>query len=50
MEHQLPQLPYAMNGLAPHISEETLQYHYGKHHATYVVNLNNLIKGTEFER
>ena len=49
MEHALPALPYARNALAPHISEETLDYHYGKHHQTYVTNLNNLIKGTEFE-
>jgi superoxide dismutase len=49
MEHILPPLPYAMDALAPHISKETLEYHYGKHHATYVTNLNNLIKGTEFE-
>ena len=49
MEHQLPQLPYALDALAPHISKETLEYHYGKHHQTYVTNLNNLIKGTEFE-
>ncbi|HVC50187.1 MAG TPA: Fe-Mn family superoxide dismutase [Burkholderiales bacterium] len=49
MEHKLPELPYAMDALAPHISKETLEYHYGKHHNTYVVNLNNLIKGTEFE-
>jgi superoxide dismutase, Fe-Mn family len=49
MEHTLPALPYAKNALAPHISEETLEYHYGKHHQTYVTNLNNLIKGTEFE-
>jgi len=49
MEHTLPQLPYAQNALAPHISQETIEYHYGKHHNTYVVNLNNLIKGTEFE-
>ncbi len=49
MEHQLPALPYAKNALAPHISEETMEYHYGKHHQTYVTNLNNLIKGTEFE-
>ncbi|MDR2636951.1 MAG: superoxide dismutase [Fe] [Zoogloeaceae bacterium] len=49
MEHQLPPLPYAQNALAPHISQETIEYHYGKHHNTYVVNLNNLIKGTEFE-
>jgi superoxide dismutase, Fe-Mn family len=49
MEHTLPALPYARNALAPHISEETLDFHYGKHHQTYVTNLNNLIKGTEFE-
>jgi Fe-Mn family superoxide dismutase len=49
MEHTLPQLPYALDALAPHISKETLEYHYGKHHQTYVTNLNNLIKGTEFE-
>lgn len=50
MEHQLPALPYAKNALAPHISEETIEFHYGKHHQTYVTNLNNLIKGTEFEK
>lgn len=49
MEHTLPALPYAKNALTPHISEETMEYHYGKHHQTYVTNLNNLIKGTEFE-
>ena len=49
MEHTLPALPYAKTALAPHISEETLEFHYGKHHQTYVTNLNNLIKGTEFE-
>lgn len=49
MAIELPELPYAMNALAPHISEETLQYHYGKHHNTYVVKLNGLIEGTEFE-
>lgn len=49
MEHALPALPYAMDALAPHISKETLEYHYGKHHQAYVTNLNNLIKGTEFE-
>jgi Fe-Mn family superoxide dismutase len=49
MEHKLPELPYALDALAPHISKETLEYHYGKHHQTYVTNLNNLIKGTEFE-
>ncbi|MDH5571337.1 MAG: superoxide dismutase [Fe] [Gammaproteobacteria bacterium] len=49
MAHELPALPYAKNALEPHISAETLEYHYGKHHQTYVTNLNNLIKGTEFE-
>lgn len=49
MEHTLPALPYALDALAPHISKETLEFHYGKHHQTYVTNLNNLIKGTEFE-
>jgi Fe-Mn family superoxide dismutase len=48
VEHKLPELPYAKNALAPHISAETLEYHYGKHHATYVANLNKLIVGTEF--
>ena len=49
MEHKLPELPYAKDALAPHISAETLEFHYGKHHATYVTNLNKLIAGTEFE-
>jgi len=49
MEHQLPPLPYAKDALAPHISAETFDYHYGKHHQAYVTNLNNLIKGTEYE-
>lgn len=49
MEHKLPDLPYAMDALAPHISKETLEFHYGKHHQTYVTNLNNMIKGTDFE-
>ena len=49
MEHTLPALPYALDALAPHISKETLEFHYGKHHQTYVTNLNNLVKGTEFE-
>jgi len=48
VEHKLPELPYAKTALAPHISAETLEYHYGKHHATYVANLNKLIAGTEF--
>lgn len=49
MPFTLPSLPYAMNALAPYISEETLEYHYGKHHKTYVDNLNKLIVGTEYE-
>ncbi|PWB58445.1 MAG: superoxide dismutase [Fe] [Nitrosomonadales bacterium] len=49
MEHQLPPLPYAMDALQPHMSKETFEYHYGKHHQAYVTNLNNLIKGTEYE-
>ena len=49
MEHQLPQLPYAKDALAPHMSAETFDYHYSKHHQAYVTNLNNLIKGTEYE-
>ena len=49
MAHELPALPYNKNALEPHISAETLEYHYGKHHQTYVTNLNNLIQGTEFE-
>ena len=49
MEHKLPALPYAIDALAPTISKETLEFHYGKHHQAYVTNLNNLIKGTEFE-
>jgi superoxide dismutase, Fe-Mn family len=46
MEHKLPELPYARDALLPHISPETIDYHYGKHHQTYVTNLNNLIKDT----
>jgi Fe-Mn family superoxide dismutase len=49
MTHELPALPYAKDALEPHISSETLDYHHGKHHQTYVTNLNNLIPGTEFE-
>ncbi len=48
MAHTLPALPYALDALAPHISKETLEFHHGKHHQTYVTNLNNLIPGTEF--
>ncbi|MCB1192949.1 MAG: superoxide dismutase [Fe] [Leptospiraceae bacterium] len=50
MEHKLPELPYAQDALAPHISKETLEYHYGKHHQAYITNLNKLIPGTEFEK
>jgi Fe-Mn family superoxide dismutase len=49
MAHELPALPYAKNALEPVISAETIEYHYGKHHQTYVTNLNNLVPGTEFE-
>jgi Fe-Mn family superoxide dismutase len=49
MEHTLPALPYAMDALQPHMSKETFEYHYAKHHQAYVTNLNNLIKGGEFE-
>ncbi|WP_144208461.1 superoxide dismutase [Fe] [Shewanella donghaensis] len=49
MAFELPALPYAKNALVPHISEETIEFHYGKHHNTYVVKLNGLVAGTEFE-
>jgi len=49
MQHQLPELPYAKDALAPHISAETLEYHHGKHHKAYVDKLNSLIPGTEYE-
>ena len=49
MTHVLPPLPYEKNALEPHISAETLDFHYGKHHQTYVTKLNNLIAGTDFE-
>jgi Fe-Mn family superoxide dismutase len=49
VQHQLPPLPYAPDALQPHISKETLEFHHGKHHQAYVTNLNNLVKGTEFE-
>ena len=48
-QYTLPELPYAENALEPHISAETIQYHYGKHHATYVDKLNGLVAGTEFD-
>jgi superoxide dismutase, Fe-Mn family len=47
MSFELPPLPYAQNALEPHISAETLEYHYGKHHSTYVNNLNKLTEGTD---
>jgi Fe-Mn family superoxide dismutase len=49
MEHKLPELPWSNDALAPHISPETIEYHYGKHHNAYVTKLNAGIKGTEFE-
>ena len=49
MAFELPALPYAKDALAPHISAETLEYHYGKHHKTYVDKLNGLVPGTEYE-
>lgn len=49
MPFELPELPYPRTALAPHISEETLDYHYGKHHQAYVTKLNKLIEGTEHE-
>lgn len=49
MKHELIALPYAIDALAPYISQETLEYHHGKHLQTYVDNLNNLLIGTEFE-
>ena len=49
MEHKLPELPYASDSLVPHISAETIEYHYGKHHKAYVDNLNRLIRDTELE-
>jgi len=49
MAFELPPLPYADNALEPTISAETISFHYGKHHQSYVTNLNNLVPGTEFE-
>lgn len=49
MAFTLPPLPYAKNALVPHISEQTLEFHYGKHHQTYLTNLNNLVAGTQNE-
>lgn len=48
MEHQIYQLPYAHDALEPHISSETIDYHYGKHHQSYATKLNGMIKGTEY--
>jgi Fe-Mn family superoxide dismutase len=50
MAFDLPKLPYKLDALIPFISEETLEYHHGKHHLAYVNNLNGLIPGTEFEK
>jgi len=50
MEHKLTDLPFGKDALAPNISAETLEYHYGKHHKTYVDNLNKLLPGTDFEK
>jgi len=49
MQHQLPDLPYAVDALEPHVSAETLEFHHGKHHRAYVTKLNDLIVGTEYE-
>ena len=49
MQHQLLPLPYALDALQPHISKETLEFHYGKHHQAYVTNLNSLVQGSGFE-
>ncbi|MCX5951730.1 MAG: superoxide dismutase [Cyanobacteria bacterium] len=49
MAHQLPELPYSLDALEPHISRNTLEFHYGKHHAGYVTHLNNLVAGTDLE-
>ena len=49
MAFSLPELPYAANALEPVISENTINFHYGKHHQAYVTNVNNLVAGTEFE-
>jgi len=49
MAFELPPLPYELDALAPHISQETLEFHYGKHHQTYVTNLNKLVEGTDLD-
>lgn len=50
MAFELPPLPYPKNALEPHISERTMDFHYGRHHQAYVTNLNNLVKGSPFEQ
>ena len=50
MKHLLPELPYQLEALAPKMSKETLEYHYGKHLQTYIDNLNKLIAGTPYEK
>ncbi|MGK5087203.1 Fe-Mn family superoxide dismutase [Bdellovibrionota bacterium FG-2] len=50
MAFELPKLPFALDALSPFLSKETLEFHYGKHHQTYVTNLNKLIVGTQFEK
>ena len=50
MPFELPALPYAMDALAPHLSKETLEFHYGKHHKTYVDKLNGFLPGTKYEK
>ena len=49
MTFELPSLPYASDALAPYMSSETLDFHHGKHHQTYVTNLNNLVKDTDIQ-
>jgi Fe-Mn family superoxide dismutase len=49
MAHQLPELPYGLDALEPHISRQTLEFHHGKHHAGYVTNLNKLVEGGDLD-
>ena len=49
MKHELMKLPYELDALEPQMSKETLEFHYGKHHQTYVTKLNGLIEGTKYE-
>ncbi len=49
MAHELPELPYAHDALEPHIDAQTMQIHHGKHHATYIANLNKALEGTDLE-